>query len=238
MALRFYKPVKNTIKGISFDLDDTLYFNEEVINKAEQVQYTTLCQLVPEAKQVPITYWRKLKWQVAKEIPDIAHDVSVWRKVVLEKGLTELKSSQNIPTIIEQVYSAFYQARSDFDVPQQSFDVLSKLKQKYPLFAVTNGNADFERIGLKPYFVDYYRAGERSTRMKPHPDMLNLITLQHGIAPENILHIGDSPASDIQAAVNAGCGSLWFNPDKKSYPVGYVLPTGEYSDLDDLLHLL
>jgi putative hydrolase of the HAD superfamily len=136
------------------------------------------------------------------------------------------------------VFHDFYQARSDFVVPQLSFDVLAKLAKRYPLVAVTNGNADINRIGLAPYFVGYYRAGEQGTRMKPYPDMINLAAQHLDLPTRNILHIGDNEGSDIQAAHNAGCASLWINPQGRTFKSGVSLPNGEFSDLDDLLQLL
>jgi putative hydrolase of the HAD superfamily len=239
VSLRFNRPFNQPIKALSFDLDDTLYFNEDVIRKALQVQFDTICQLIPAAKEKGSAFWETLKWQVAAKNPEYCHDVNVWRHHVLNLGVSSFGISDPIKsTMIKQIYDAFYDARSDFTVPQKTFDVLERLSEKFPLVAVTNGNADYERIGLSPYFVGYYRAGENGTRMKPYPDMLKDVSKDLNIPCENILHIGDSVMSDIQAALNANCPSLWFNPDNNHYPTGFTLANAEYSDLDDLLHLL
>jgi len=137
----------------------------------------------------------------------------------------------------EQVFARFYHARSDFSVPQQTFDVLEALCQRYPLVAVTNGNVDIDRVGLSPYFVGYYRSGENQTRMKPHPDMLHLVCQHLDLNAESVLHIGDNEFTDVGSAHRAGCASLWFNPNGRRLKTP-CLPDGEYSDLDDLLQLL
>jgi len=237
MALKFYRPLSNKIKVLSFDLDDTLYQNGEVIKNAERAQFNAICEFVPEAKALGMDFWMQLKWRVAKQKPEVMHDVSLWRYEVLKQGLSEF--SVNDEAIISQVYERFYQARSDFTVPQQTFDVLAKLRQKYRLIAVTNGNADINKIGLADYFEAYYRAGEHQCRMKPHSDMLDKAAKDLGLSsPEEILHIGDNVGSDIQAAHNAKVASLWFNPEKKAFPSGHCLPNAEYSDLADLELLL
>ncbi|MFT6529320.1 MAG: putative hydrolase of the HAD superfamily [Psychrosphaera sp.] len=239
MSIRFNRPFSDPIKALSFDLDDTLYYNGDVIRNAIQVQFDTICQLIPSAKTKGPEFWEALKWQVAKSKPEVCHDVNLWRHHVLDLGLASFGIEQPLKKqMSKQIYNAFYDARSDFTVPQQTFDVLGKLSEKYPLVAVTNGNADYQRIGLAPYFVGYYRAGENGTRMKPYPDMLKDASKDLNIPCENILHLGDSAPSDIQAALNANCPSLWFNPDNNTYPTGFTLANGEYSDLDDLLHLL
>jgi len=239
VALRFNRGFSFPIQVISFDLDDTLYFNEEVIKKAERHQFDTVCSLVPAAKEHGIEFWLRLKWQIAKQQPELRHDVTEWRKAVIKSGLSHFGlTGAELSAGINLVYNEFYAARSNFEVPQQSFGVLSKLSKKYPLVAVTNGNADIERLGLSQYFVGYYRAGENNTRSKPHPDLLELAAKQLDVPLQHILHIGDNPETDVKAAINAGCQSLWFNT-KPSIPYsGQILADGEYSNLDDLLHLL
>ena len=239
MALRIYSSFTAPITTLSFDLDDTLYQNEEVIQLAEQAQFDAVCERVPHAKELGKEIWIELKWQVLKQFPELCHDVTEWRRKVIADGLTELKvSGTDVIKFTDEIYDIFYQARSNFVVPESSFDVLQQLKQKFTLIAVTNGNADFERIGLAPYFDGYYRAGERGTRMKPYSDTLDLACQDLNIEPESILHIGDNVSTDVQAAHNAKCASLWFNPENNQYPRGFSLPNGEYSHLDDLLQLL
>lgn len=237
MAFKFYSALPNNFEVLSFDLDDTLYQNEDVIIKAEQAQFDAVCHLIPEARDVGITKWQKLKWQIAKSMPEVRHDVTEWRIQVIKQGLADFGITDT--KAIQQIYEVFYLARSNFDVPAETFSVLTKLKTKFKLIAVTNGNVDINRIGLAPYFDAYYRAGEQNCRMKPYPDMLlkavNDLSLS---GPNKILHLGDNIKADIKSAQNAGVASLWFNPLKNPYPSGYTLPTAEYSDLSDLLQLM
>ena len=237
MTLKFYQALSNDIEVLSFDLDDTLYQNGDVIRNAEQAQLDAVCELVPSAQETGLSHWHELKWQVAKSNPDLCHDVSLWRLEVIKKGLADFGITE--PSAVEHVYDAFYQARSNFTVPAKTFDVLTKLATKYQLIAVTNGNVDINKVGLAQYFVGYYRAGEQGCRMKPQPDMLNKAVADMSLVnPSKVLHIGDSVSSDIKAAQNAGMANLWFNPTGNKYPRGYALPTGEYTDLSDLLSLL
>ncbi len=237
MTLKFYQALPSDIQVLSFDLDDTLYQNGDVIRNAEQAQLDAVCELIPKVKETGLSHWRELKWQVAKSNPELCHDVSQWRLAVIKKGLAEFGIENE--SAIAQVYDAFYQARSNFLVPTKTFDILAQLTTKYRLIAVTNGNVDINKVGLAEYFSGYYRAGEQDCRMKPHPDMLNKAVSDLSLAkPEQVLHIGDSVSSDIKAAQNAGMANLWFNPNGAKYPTGFALPTGEYSDLSDLLALL
>lgn len=239
MGIRFYKPFSNNIEVISFDLDDTLYENEQVIHEAEQAQFDAVCGFIPKAREIGISFWIDLKWQVLKEQPEVRHDVTLWRQAVIEKGLTQQGADpKQVAAWSKDIFAAFYQARSNFEIPSKTHHVLTKLKTKWPIIAVTNGNADIHRLDLAKYFTAYYRAGEKNTKSKPYPDMLNLAASELNVKPQNILHIGDNVKSDIGAANNAKTMSLWYNPNQNQFKKGTALPNGEYSDLDDLLHLL
>lgn len=238
MSLRIYRPFSAPIRVLSFDLDDTLYDNVPVIKKTIQAYYDKIWELVPEAKVQGEVFWLNLRKQVIVDQPELFHDVTQWRIEVLTRGFKQLGlSGDRLTSSVDDVFQAFVTARSDFEVPQQTFDVLDKLRQKYPLVAATNGNVDINAIGLAPYFVGYYRAGEQNMRSKPYPEMLHLIAKQLDVPVSSILHIGDNVTTDVQVAHNAGAQSLWFNPEQKKYPSGYVLPNAEYSDLEDLLEL-
>lgn len=238
MTLRFNRPFSAPIQAISFDLDDTLYYNEDVIERAEQAQFDAICEVLPQAKEAGIEPWIQLKWDLAKNDPEIRHDVTHWRKEVIRQGLNWFDlSGLDVEQVNQDIFDVFYDARSDFTVPEATFEVLRQLSKRFPLIAATNGNADIERVGLAPYFVAYYRAGQPGIRMKPFPDMITAAAAQLDIAPQHILHIGDNAHTDIGAALNAGSASLWFNPSKRQNPLSH-LADGEYSDLADLLQLL
>ena len=236
MAITFYRALSRDIQILSFDLDDTLYQNEEVIHAAEQAQFDAVCEVIPKAKEIGLTFWGNLKSQVARQSPELVHDVTAWRYEVIRRGLAEFGIQDE--AITEQVFNQFYNARSNFKVPEQTFSVLHKLKQQFKLVAVTNGNADIERIGLADYFQGYYRAGVNGCKMKPYPDMLMKVMQDFSVEAHNILHIGDNVGSDIQASINANVDNFWFNPEQNPYPSGYALPSAQYTCLSDLLQLL
>ena len=236
MALKFYRRLTGQTKVLSFDLDDTLYQNDVVIHQAEQAQFEAVCQVAPQAREHGVEYWRQLKWQVAKQQPALCHDVTNWRLAVIKLGMAKFGITEQ--HTINDIYNAFYLARSNFTVPKVTFDVLNQLQQQFTLVAVTNGNADIQRLGLSGYFAGYYRAGEQNCRMKPHPDMLHKVAKDLNVPHYEIIHIGDNVGSDVQAAINANVNSFWFNPSLKPYLSGHVLPDAEYSCITDLLQLL
>lgn len=239
MPLQFYKHIETPIKAISFDLDDTLYVNDEVIRQAERAQFEVLSQRLPTIKAAGIKPWLSLKWQVLKQNPELKHDVTEWRRAVIAYGLKAHTEDQTLLNqLVEEGFSAFYQARSNFSIDPSVFEILKQLSQRFPLVAITNGNVDIHRLGLTPYFIAYYRAGENGLRMKPYPDMLDAACKELDIKQSELLHIGDNLMTDVKGAQNSGTPHFWFNPERTSLTGKVSLPTAEYSDLEELLQLL
>jgi len=58
------------------------------------------------------------------------------------------------------------------------------------------------------------------------------------LAPEEVLLVGDSPASDILGAARAGIRAVWLNRRRRAYPAGYPEPAAELPDLTGLPALL
>jgi len=86
--------------------------------------------------------------------------------------------------------------------------LLARLKPLVPLVVVTNKPSALARAvlaaaGLLPNFSNVYGADTPALR-KPAPGMLQAAALQLGIAPRDLLMVGDGPA-DLAAARSAGC---------------------------------
>ncbi len=103
--------------------------------------------------------------------PEIYHDVTRWRfrsieQAMLDAGLSAEEASAGAHAAMIN----FAKWRSRIDVPQQTHDTLKQLAKKWPLVAITNGNAQPELFGLGDYFEFVLRAGPHG-RSKPFSDM-------------------------------------------------------------------
>lgn len=238
--MRFYRRIK-PVQAISFDLDDTLYDNRPVISRAETWLKEHLLNDYPQITPLDPQGWRQLKRTILLQSPQLQHDVSEARIVIL----TELFSAhgytpQTARITAEQIFTQFFAVRSDFEVPQKNLAVLAKLATRYPLVAITNGNVDLDRVGLAPYFQHVFKAGD-GIRMKPYPDLFQQAESALGIAGQHILHVGDHLTSDVAGAINNGFQAVWFNNTGKSLNnLAQVLniPDIEITDLDELISLL
>lgn len=233
--MRFYKALL-PFKAISFDLDDTLYNNGPVIEQAELAMQQKLLQLAPQLGPVDAEFWWLKRKELALLDPEIRHDVSRWRLLALEQGLTELGLGRcEAGEIAELAFSAFYTARSNLTVPDSSHQLLKALAERYPLVAITNGNADLQLLGIAQYFQLLYRAGPGG-RMKPFPDMFHKACQQLAIQPNELLHIGDNSKADVRGALNAGCQAVWLKHEAHFQTA--VLPHLQIDSLEQLQALL
>jgi FMN hydrolase / 5-amino-6-(5-phospho-D-ribitylamino)uracil phosphatase len=201
--MRIYKAL-SPIKALSFDLDDTLYPNADVIQKAELAMQRRLRQLLGAVDYNQPEYW----WQQRK----------------------------NLALLQPQAMTAFVDARTDIELPVQIRPMLEQLAARYPLVAITNGNADIHKMGIADLFQFSLRAGPDG-RMKPYPDLFLNATQRLQIAPSQLLHIGDHVKSDVLGALHAGCQAAWLNLTPGSVQGLKTLPHLEISNVLELTQL-
>lgn len=234
--MRIYKAL-SPIKALSFDLDDTLYPNPDVIAKAELAMQRRLQQVLGDVPFNQPDYWWQQRKALAAMQPDIRHDVSRWRLLALEHGLTAQGMSLcEAGEIAELAMTAFLAARTDITLPPQIRPLLEQLARHFPLVAITNGNADIQQMGIGELFQFALRAGPDG-RMKPFPDLFLNAAHRLQVAPAEILHIGDHVKSDVLGALHAGCQSAWLNLTPGSVRSLKTLPHLEMTDVLELLDL-
>ncbi|GIU20556.1 MULTISPECIES: HAD-IA family hydrolase [unclassified Shewanella] len=199
-------------EAISFDLDDTLYDNRPVIIKAEAAMLQFLHQSYPQSTKWQFDDWRKLKLALFKHSPDLRHDTSLARLVMLEHGLKKLGYDEKLAKAgANAALEHFVKHRSNFKVSDEVVELLTQLKQKYRLIGITNGNVDYQRIGLAEVFEFVLHPGH-GYKQKPSSDMFALAATKLDLPLASILHVGDSAKSDVDGARRAGCQAVWLNP--------------------------
>src|SRR5699024_3053382 len=124
-------------------------------------------------------------------------------------------------------FDTFIQARNQVSFFPQAIEVLSALSQQFRLVAITNGNANLQRIGIGHLFAAQYTA-ETVGYAKPAPEIYQHMLSEQKLPPELCLHIGDHPEEDIAAAQDCGLHAVWSNlvdiewPSTRAKPRLYV----------------
>ncbi|MCU5772194.1 5-amino-6-(5-phospho-D-ribitylamino)uracil phosphatase YigB [Erwiniaceae bacterium BAC15a-03b] len=208
--MHFYRPLR-PIKAITFDLDDTLYDNSEVIRRTAKESHAFLQGYHPALADFTPQQYQALRDKLLQQEPEIYHDVSEWRR----RAVVEAMLSVELPAVEAEkgsraVMANFAHWRSQIEVPEETHQALTALAQRVPLVAITNGNAEPHLFGLDSYFKFILRAGPHG-RAKPWQDMYQLAAQKLDLPMENILHVGDDLTTDVAGSVRCGMQACWIN---------------------------
>lgn len=235
--MKFYRPLK-PFKAISFDLDDTLYDNHPIIERAEVSFIAYLNKKFPELAELTRKQWLLYKKIELKNYPELVHDVSLARQQTVTRimtifGIPEYKAIE----YGKQAFAEFLRLRSDFIVPKESLVLLEELAIHYPIIAITNGNVDEFQIQVADKFEFVLKAGN-GFESKPQGDLFIESARRLDIEVSDILHVGDHLITDVYGAQNNGAQAVWFNPNGQSLTGARLLPAVEISHLDNIYKLL
>ena len=238
--MRFYRPL-GQIAALTFDLDDTLYDNRQVILNTTQESLAFIQNYHPKLSACTALDLHRSRERLRVKEPDIYHDVTEWRRRAVEQMMLDAGLSPEAAFAGAGATMAnFAQWRSRIDVPQETHDTLARLAKKWPLVAITNGNAEPHRFGLGNDFEFILRAGPDG-RSKPFSDMYHTAAQRLGVPLKHILHVGDDLTTDVAGAVRCGMQACWINlreGDLMQIDDSRLLPHLEISRLASLLALI
>jgi len=223
------------IRAIFFDLDDTLWDMHEVIPQAEQCLYDWFLKYYPRVteKYTPERLHR-LRFEVGARFPELRHDLSMLRMKLLRQVFLDSGYAENGAT---DAFEVFQQARNQVTLFADVLPVLRELSISHRLFALTNGNASLEAIGIMKWFEAQIGARDLGVA-KPDSDFFSRAMERSGLPPGEALHVGDHPENDIRAARKAGMTTLWLNRKGQDWMLDDCEPHHELSDLQLLPELL
>ena len=218
---RYHKNMQWFPRAITLDLDDTLWPIAPVIARAEAALHDWMLAHAPNAAaRYPVEAMRALRDAIALANPQLAHDFTAQRKLSLAHALTD---SGHDAELVEAAFQAFYFARNQVELYPDVAPALERLAMHAPLAALTNGNADLAQIGLQHRFVFSLGAREHG-RAKPDAGIFHAACERLGVAPCDVLHVGDDPEHDIVGAARAGLRTCWINRRDASWGHAGVAP--------------
>lgn len=222
------------IKVISFDLDDTLWAVQPVIDEANRRLYTWYQQHAPRfTERFSLNDFSELQQQAHQHYPEHAYSVTKVRQNMIHLGLTEAGyEGEERATLAEQSFAVFLAARNEVSFFEHALTMIETLHPDYQLGALTNGNADINRVGLDRYF-DFAIHADHIGIGKPDSRMFKALLDLTDTSPAEVLHVGDSLEHDVAGAKQSGVHSLWVNLNNQ--PVGTALKADiEVSCLSDI----
>jgi FMN hydrolase / 5-amino-6-(5-phospho-D-ribitylamino)uracil phosphatase len=206
---------------LSFDLDDTLWPVGPVIIAAEAAMWKWLQEQHTEAmREHSIETVRAIRARVALKFPQRSHDMTFLRhRAIMElfDGHPEAQSHA------DQAFEVFYRERNRVTLYADVRGALERLRKRYRLFALSNGNADLKRCGLAEFFEGHVTAISAGAP-KPDGRIFKQLTSDTGVHAEQIMHIGDDPHTDVNGAARAGLQAVWLNRDARQWPADLQPP--------------
>ena len=203
------------IRGVAFDLDGTLVDSAPGLTAAvDNALYALELQMAGEERVVTwigngadVLIQRALTWarqeraalRASQGKPSVDHD--------------DIPQAEQ-QTILRKLFDRYYgevAEEGSFLFPAVA-DTLGALHAKgLPLALVTNKPTPFvapilASLDIAKYFTVVI-GGDDVKNKKPHPEPLLMVAEKLGLAPTELLFVGDS-RNDIQAAKAAGCRSI------------------------------
>ncbi|MGB8416488.1 HAD family hydrolase [Paraburkholderia sp.] len=203
------------VSAISFDLDDTLWSFRLAVERAEAALHSWLLERAPRTA-VTLPSWRTLgtlRDQFERSRPELAAN---YRALRFGSIRLALELSKEDVALAEAAYNVFFSARQQVEFYEDVWPALTWLNARFPLVAVTNGNADLRLTGCSGFFRTLLTA-DAFGHAKPDASIFLEAARTVGVQPEALLHVGDDFDLDVLGSLNAGLQAAWIV--RQNFPV-------------------
>jgi len=119
--------------------------------------------------------------------------------------------------------------------------VLKRLKRRYPIALLSNADNDDPLIQIlldRGFEFDAIVTSEQCGCYKPNAKIFSHVLEELQLNADDVIMIGDSPASDITGARNAGIKVVWVNREGIKLNGKYPKPDFTISNLQQLLKII
>lgn len=203
------------IKAITLDLDDTLWPFRPAIERAERALDQWLSQHAPMTAALfanPVAR-QDIRQEVLGSRPELKYQLSILRREAIRLALHR---SDEDPLLAEPAFDVFFDERNRVTLFEDAVQALEFLSGRFPLVAVSNGNADIQRIGINAYFRASISAQQLGVG-KPDPRIFHAAAGAAEVEPSQVLHVGDDATLDVLGALDCGMQTVWINRSDKAW---------------------
>ncbi len=223
------------IRAVAFDLDNTLWEVGPVIARAEVLLVEWLEEHCPRIPQrVSLADMRAAREQLAAEEPHKAHDFTYLRIAALARHARDCGYDEEIA---HRAFEVFFAARNAIEPFADVRPALERLRSRYRLASLTNGNADLHRIGIAAWF-DVSLSSRDVGVAKPHSRIFQELAARLQLSPHEILYVGDEPDLDVTGPKAIGMKTAWMNRSGGAWPLQLAaadLAVADCAELADAL---
>ncbi len=205
---------EDPMRGIVFDIDDTLYCRQTMLIKAAE---TVLGVKIPDWQEFMRIYYEKsdVNMQMLESGEVSTHDINGWR-------YNETFRILGLPYKQEyggKAADTYLELQTHMEVSDDMTGVLDKLSRdpSTVIGILTAGESKHQwnkvdMLGLDRWFdrENIVVSGD-TPYMKPDIELFHMFEKKFGLNPDDLWMIGDSYKHDIKGALDAGWHALWIN---------------------------
>jgi FMN hydrolase / 5-amino-6-(5-phospho-D-ribitylamino)uracil phosphatase len=223
------------VSAICFDLDNTLWQVEPVLIRAERILADWLQTRYPRIpERFPAAEVLQMRAALLHDEPHQAHDLSYLRRETLARCALAVGYERDMA---HEAFAVWHAARNQVEPFTEVIPALEKLKARFRLATLSNGNADLAVIGMAHHFEVMLSAGALGCA-KPDPRAYEGLADALTLNPAEILFVGDEPHADVVGPRTAGMQTVWVNRGGVVWPTALPAADASITDLDGLVALL
>ena len=149
------------------------------------------------------------------------------------RGSADLDAG-DLESLVDEAFEVFLAERNRVELYADVMPSLTRLRARYRLFALSNGNADLKRCGIGDFF-DGHVTAIAAGAAKPDARIFAQLARAAGVSAAEVLHIGDDPLADVVGATRAGMQAVWLNRDARPWPAQFAPPARTISTLAEIM---
>jgi putative hydrolase of the HAD superfamily len=214
--------ILSVIKAIFFDAVGTLFYLTKTVGE----HYALVGEeigLKLDAKRLDEAFfaaWKQMPSRSAIDGPRERDDKDWWRQLV------DLIFNQVAPSISELDRDNFFEIAYEhfaeagvWELYPDVVEVLENLQSRFQLAVVSNFDGRLrmilEQLGISKFFSHVFVSSEIGAD-KPDPEIFRRTLKFINLKPDQVMHVGDDPKRDWQAAAAAGLAIFQLDRPKNS----------------------
>ena len=222
------RPVSSPFKAVIFDAYGTLLRNDDLVLIPRQIVADhALSARIEDVWRA----WSELYFEATQLVP-----FRTLREIeahILPRVLRQFDVGADAAPYVE----LFFRVTTKVELYPETSEVLNALG---PVRSAIVSNADHEHLAAWNFTlpVEFILISESVRAYKPHRLVFERALERLGLAPHEVLHVGDSDVDDVKGAKEAGLRVAWVNRDGRARRSDVPAPDFEIRDLRQLPPLL
>ena len=204
-------PDLSTITAISFDGDATLWDFETMMRRALERTREELLRLRPSdaIRGLSVEDMVRIRQEIGRELKGVEINLERVRLIAFQRTLEYVGIHDD--DLADHLNEFYREHRfSGVELYPDTLPTLDALAGRYKIGLVSNGNSYPEKVGLAGRF-EFVLFAQDCGFAKPDARIFDAALAQAACSRDELLHVGDSLADDVQGARNAGVRSVWLN---------------------------